>query len=60
METAKKSKTLNEKKCFDPTKLSLDDLMALTNPELQRVTLIQQYLLATAELRRLTEFEMID
>ena len=34
--------------------------MTLSNSELQRATLVQQYLLATAELRRFNEFELTD
>ena len=56
----KKSKTSYRKKFLNPTRLSLEELMTLSNPELQRATLVQQYLLATAELRRLNEFELTD
>ena len=54
----KKSKTSEAKKFMDPTRLSLEDLMKLSNTELQRATLIQQYLLATAELRRCNDFKL--
>ena len=48
------------KKFLNPTKLSLEEFMTLSNPELQRATLVQQYLLATAELSRFNEFELTD
>ena len=40
------------KRFVNPIKLSVEELLELSNTELQRVTLIQQYMVATATLEQ--------